>query len=457
MSSPTKLVLAGLLTTTLLTSACETRPEEDDITQTHNVIALLPLTGPFAGKGPEHLKAIQMGVVHLEEAGGLDKPIRVFVVDAADNSPLAPGESCLPDSSKTVCRLAEKIDDLTIGSTRHVAAIFSSTTGAMKSSAPTALLEKIPYFEISSGSGLDEASLMPEHDRTYSFALRPLCMPEPDVTADLLAVKESTPGWQRIYVMRGSQAHDKMHTRELRTSMTALGQAGRIINATDVEVPDKGPFESHIDAAIAAGADVIYFHLNGDAPNLQFMQAAERRGFAGKLVTCGMARRQELLHPTDPGIAPYLSNNNATEGRLFFAMRGPVESPSYNTFKEDFKAFSEFDADTFSPAAYDGIVLIGLGIAAAGTSETTALHQTIPASATGGTKFTYGQLEAALAAAKRGDDIDLDGASGTLDLTFDAVLGNVGVGRYYFDTVVTSTDATKPFQYKPLTTPIDVR
>lgn len=443
--NPSNLLVFGALVPCLLASGCEPA-RQDDVTQSHNVIAVLPLTGPFAGKGPEHLKAIQMGVVHLEQAGGLDKPIRVFVVDAANN-----------DSALAAERLALQLDELTIGATKHVAAIFSSTTGAMKGSAPTALLEKIPYFEISSGSGLDEATLTPEHDRSYSFALRPLCMPEPAVTAELFVGKASTAGWQRIFVMRGSQAHDKMHTRELRDSMTARGEAARIINPTDLEVPNAGPFEAHIDAAIAAGADVIYFHLNGDEPNLALMQAAERRGFTGKLVTCGMARRQELIHPTDPGIARYLSNASAAEGRLFFAMRGPVASNSYDAFKVDFQAFAGFDADPFSPAAYDAMVLIGLGIAAAGTSETSALHQAITASAAGGTTYAYGRVDDALAAAKRGEDVDYDGASGSLALTSDDVLGNIAVGRYYFDTVVTSTDDSRPYEYTPLPAPTDVR
>lgn len=439
--------LLGVSTIVLLASACQTRPDDTDISASHNVIAVLPLTGSFAGKGPEHLKALQMAIVHLEEAGGLDRPIRLFIVDAANN-----------DSALAAQRLELKLDELTLGKTRHVAAVFSSTTGAMKGAAPAALLEKIPYFEISSGSGLEELPLEPQHDRSYAFGLRPLCLPEPVVTADLLAQRAALPGWQRVYVMRGAQPHDKMHTLKFRDGMTGLGQSQRILNATDVEMASASTFEADISAAMSAGAEVIYFHLNGDGPNLAFMQAAERRGFTGKLVTCGMARRSELIHPTDPGIAPYLSNaSSAMEGRLFFAMRGPVESPSYSAFKTDFKTFSDFDADTFSPAAYDGMVLVGLGIAAAGTSETAPLHDAITSSASGGTKYPYGRLADALAAAKRGDDIDFEGASGSLDLRFDSMLGNVAVGRYYFDTVVTSTESGTPFKYTALTAPVDVR
>lgn len=432
-----------IIVASLIAAGCQSSEEVGDIADTHNVIALLPLTGSFAGKGPEHLKAIQKGFADLEAAGGLDKPIRVFVIDAANN-----------DSNLAAERLATQLDELTLGPNRHVAAIISSTTGAMKGSAPTALVEGIPYFEISSGSGLDEVTLTPEADRHYSFALRPLCMPEPDVTAELLAARASTPGWERIFVARGSQAHDKMHTRELRTAMTTRGQAPRIVNDTDVEMPNTGPFEAHIDAAIAAGADVIYFHLNGDSNNLAFLQAAERQGFTGKIVTCGMARSTTLLHATDPGVAPYLSSNKTDEGRLFFAMRGPVTNANYDAFKRDFLAYSEYSADTFSPAGYDAAVLIGLGIAAAKTSEAEPLRAAISASASVGKKVNYGELAVALRAAKAGEDIDYDGASGSLDLTFDDVLGNVAVGRYYIETMI-----KKPSQYEyaQLVAPDDVR
>jgi ABC-type branched-subunit amino acid transport system substrate-binding protein len=279
-------------------------------------------------------------------------------------------------------------------------------------------------------------------------------MPEPDVTAELLEARASSPGWGSIFVMRGSQAHDRMHTLELREGLTARGEGGRVLNATDVEMSNSGPFEPYIDMAIAAGAQVIYYHLNGDDYNLAFMQAAERQGYTGKIVTCGMARRPTLLHATDPGIAPYLSAGSATEGRLFFAMRGPVTSPSYDAFKADFLEFSGFQADTFSPAGYDAAVLVGLGLAAAGTSDGMALRQAIAESASAGTKYPYGQLPSALAAARGGGDIDYDGASGSLDFVTDSVLGNVSVGRYYIETVVKPTQA---YQFSTLTAPIEIR
>lgn len=410
----------------------------------YNIIALLPLTGPGARTGPEHLRAIQKGVADLESAGGLDRRITLHVIDAAVTSIDGNAE-----------RLAAQLDELTTADgARHVAAILTSTTDALTAAAPVALAERIPLFEISSGVGLDELMLPPGADRHYANALRPLCMPEPGVTAQLLAQRTEQAGWQRVFVVRGSQAHDRTHTRELRVGLAALGKASVIVNPVDVEMSNVGPFESYIDQAIAANAEVIYYHLDGDAPNLAFLQAAERQGFTGKIVTCGMARTSALLDAVDPGIAPYLSGGSATEGRLVFAMRGPVPGAGYDAFRTDFKTFSGFDADAFSPAGYDAAVLIGIGIAAAGTGEP-ASQAAITASASGGQNFGYGELAAALQAAKAGVDIDLDGASGPLDLTYDDVQGNRAVGRYYFESLVQR--GPEEYAYAELTSPVEVR
>lgn len=418
---------------TCLLAACG-GDESIDPEANHNVIAVLPLTGSFAGKGFEHLSAIQKGIADIENAGGLDKPIKLYLIDGTNT-----------DIELNAARLKTKLAELTTADgVQHVGAIMSSTTGAMKGAAPTALANAIPFFEVSSGSGLDEVTLALEADRSFSFGLRPLCMPEPIVAADLVAAKSADPDWSSVYVLRGKAAHDKMHTREYRSGMAALGKSSMIVNPEDVEMPNEGPFDSYLEAAVAAGAKVIYWHLNGDTYNLAFMRAAERAGFTGKLVTCGMARRDELLGVADPGIAPYLSGGapntgkagTGPEGRLYFAMRGPVPSTAYESFKTDFQAFSGYSADTFSPPAYDAMVLIGLSIAAAGSSEPAALKETIQATSREGQKFGYGQITAALAAAKAGIDIDLDGTSGTLDLQYDAMLGNVSLGRYYIETVL---------------------
>ncbi len=440
-SFPVRPAVAAL---TALAGACASQPTELPVDEVHNVVALLPMTGAFSGKGPEHLQSIQKGFADLEAGGGLDKPIRVHVVDIPDN-----------DSAIASGRLVEIVDELTVGGNRYVAAIISSTTAALKSAAPVALAEGIPHFEISSGSGLDEVTLDMSHDRTFAFNPRPLCMPEPVVTSSFLAARAASPGWGRVFVMRGSQVHDKMHTRELREGMLAEGEASRLINATDLEMANTGPFETYIDMAMAAGAEVLYWHLNGDSNNLAFMQAAERRGFTGKLVTCGMARNVTLLHPTDPGISPYLSASGATgEGRLFFAMRGPVTGEGLTRFKSDFLTFSGKSSDPFSPAGYDSAVLIGLGLLETGGAYGLPLRDAISSVSTEGQPFAYGQVGAAMTALRAGQDIDYDGASGSLDLRFDMTLGNIAVGRYYMETVVKPSSA---YEYKELTAPVEIR
>lgn len=429
-----------------LAFACSESATQTPVAEAYNVIALVPLTGAFAGKGPEHLKAMQFAVSNIERAAVLDKPIRIIALDIPDNDTAIGSE-----------RVKEEIEKLRVDGTLHLTAIVSSTTAALKAAAPVALAQQIPHFEIASGSGLDEVTLKETDDRTYAFNPRPLCKPEPANTATFWVNKSVNPGWDKIFVMRGNQAHDKMHTREVRSSMLAKGKAAMILNEKDLEIPNTGPFEPGIEMAMAAGANVLYWHLNGDANNLAFIQAAERKGFTGKLVTCGMARSLGLIHPTDPGVAKYMSEGGdvAGEGRFYFAMRGPNVGPNLDAFSSEFSKFdaSVIQPDTFASPAYDSIVLLGLGLAKTKANASPALRSAIAEASAGGTKYNNMQVDAALKAAAGGQDVDYDGASGPADMLVDPVFGNTTINRYYIETVV--PDGAGAYKYKTLDTPIE--
>lgn len=421
--------------------------------QTHNIIAVVPLTGTSAGvaKGTAYtVPAMQLAIEDLERAGGLDKPIKLHLIDAADNTSAVIAE-----------RLGTQIEMLTTSDgTRHVAAIITRGDTSLRAAAPTALAAGIPFFEVESGVGLDGVELPVEADQRYAYTLRPLCQHEAAMTADLFKSRQADRAWQRVFVIRGAHADDELHTRELRIGMAKQGLASAILNPEDYVVRDGEPFDDAIAAAAAAGADVLYWHMGGYTANREFLRAAEGHGFAGKLVTCGNARSGALLDY----IAPYASGGTpgaytagtSDEGRLFFAMRSPLSNafataalrPGYTQLANKWRA----------AVAYDATTLIGLGIAAAGTSEPTALQAAIEASAQGGQKFGYGELAAALEAAKAGLDIDLDGASGPLDSSYDAVQGNRTPGRYYFETVGwTGSGPYRGYDFLELASPVQVR
>lgn len=406
-------------------SGCGTDPTPS-FDQSVNVIALLPMTGTFANKGPEHQAAIQMAIRDLETAGGVDdRPLQLVVIDSTSDPEIA------------AARLDAQIEELTVDGELHVAGIISSTTAALKGAAPIALDLGIPHIEVSSGSGLDELGLTGV-DASYEFATRPLCMPEPEITAEFVAARDGQAGWQRIVVLRGTQGHDLMHTGMFREALVVEGFTGMVLNEQDIEMESGVPYETYFeDHVMPMQADVVYYHLNGDGPNRDFILAAERAGFQGKIITCGMARKTDLLDPVEPGVADYMSAGSATEGRFFFAMRGPTDTTARDAFDADFLAYSGYDAETFSPAAYDAMTLLGLAVADAGTgTDQAAIRDALVRVSAEGDPFGYGQLRQALSRVRSGGDVDYDGVSSDLDLRLDPVLGYLTVGRFYIETVI---------------------
>lgn len=409
-----------------------------------NVVALLPITGTFEAKGAEHQAAIRMAIRDLEAAGGLGRPIQLFVVDSTADSEVA-GQ-----------RLAAQLDALTSADGLHVTGVISSTTSALKGAAPVALSLGIPHIEISSGSGLDEFQneLDPvDADPAYEFATRPLCMPEPAITAQFVASRNGQVGWQRVLLLRGNKGHDLMHTEMFRDALVTEGFTGTVLNQDDIVMDDIGvdgvTYETYFRMVKSMDADIVYYHLNGDEPNRDFILAAEREEYTGKIITCGMARSRQLLDPIAPGVADYMSDASDTEGRFFFAMRGPTDTSERDQFDADFLVYSGYEAETFSPSAYDAMTLLGLGIADAGWTDRAAIRDAMVRASAIGDGFVYGELEPALAQLRSGGDIDYDGISSDLDMQMDPVLGHLTIGRYYVETVVETGPNTWDYRKAP--------
>lgn len=388
-----------------------------------NVVALLPITGTFEEKGKEHQAAIQMAIRDLEAAGGLGRPIQLFVVDST------------ADAAVAGTRLEARLEELTVEGDVLVAGIISSTTAALTGAAPIALSSGIPHIEISSGSGLSELGLE-DADPTYEFATRPLCMPEPEITAQFVASRAAQPDWQTVVVLRGARGHDLMHTEMFREALVTVGFTGTVVNPDDIVMEGDEPYETYFEQDTVRNADIVYYHLNGDEPNRDFITAAERTGFAGKIITCGMARSRKLLEPVVPAVADYMSAGDPDEGRFFFAMRGPTVTSGREQFDADLLAYSGDEAETYSPSAYDAMTLLGLAIADAGSTDRAAIRDALVEVSANGDRFTYGELEAAFAALRAGSDIDYDGVSSDLDMRMDPMQGYLTTGRYYIETVV---------------------
>lgn len=390
---------------------CHRGPTSDS---TLNVITVLPLSGNFAVNGEAHKAAIQMAIIDLQKKGSvLGKQFRAWPVDAGDTI----------DACKA--RVQSVVDQLTVAGKPNVVAIISSTATAHACSLPIALGLAIPHFEVSSGQETSEIGVT--GDFSFAFQPRALCMIEATLTGQFIA---SRPQWKHVALMRGTDEHDVMHTGMIRDALNAaLGTAAttQLVGPADVVMASGIPYEQYLMQVMAASPapDAIFFHVRGDNSNQSFIAAAKRVAFPGAIVTCGMARKTQLLDPVDPGIVDYMG------GRFYFVMRGPVQSDNLSRFNADYQAFTG-NVDTFAPSAYDATMLLGLGIAAAGTTDGAKLRDAIRGVSSGGQKVNYGEADKALSLIAQGVDIDYDGASGPVDFRPD----NSVAGRYYVQEVM---------------------
>lgn len=460
LACPRLLTLAAAVAAV---AACGTEELSNDPRLYDNVIFATPFSGSFAQKAEEHKNAILMALDRFEQAGGSpDRPIRLVFSDTSAAS---------GDTAAINAALQATFDSLTVGGTTHVAAIITSSTSVQLPAIHFALTYDVPHIEVSSGSGFDEASAedkaalsstMPDGSAGDDgfFATRPLCLPEPAFSADFVYGNQSSPGWTRVAIIHGGGKHDLMHANTFRAKMAEHVTGFTTVADIDLKVTGKTSAEA-IAEAKAANAEVIYFHFNGDSNNIDFFKAARDAAYAGKLVTCGMARIQDVLRVGDPDVAPYLAEN----GRLYFQMRGVLPSTGLDRFQDDLRAYTEKggEVDTFSASAYDAAMLVALGqqyADATGKDLKTAILEVGVGANTNQRVVTAHQVDAdVINRLKAGEDINYDGASSLLEFEKTAPVNPSGhthfgyqtKGRYYVEQI-RAIDAVT-FEYRALPQP----
>ncbi len=431
-----------------------------------NIIAVLPYSGAFAsGKAEHHLNSITMALESLIEGGATEKmgvSYNVIPVNSGN------GREFVQEAVEGI--IAERAD----AGLRPILGIISSTGGAHEGSARAAIEAGIPHFEVSSGAHDEEflycspftdpatCTDYSEDQKKYMFSTRALCNPEAEVTADFIA--EQFPD-ARVALFRGDKTHDRMHTNVIRARLQQNGFQGTVLESGDAANDqdfmlsyEDDSFEDEIAAVVAEHQpDVIFWHLRGDANNLQFVRDLARfdngAGWQGDSLTCGMARNSRFIdNDENGGISNYLAGLNADgsarQGAFYFVMRSPLPSAALDAFRSDYTLKFGIEPDTFSPSAYDAGLLLGLGILTAGPDASTeAIRDAIIAQSREGQVFGYSSSRRELVeAATSGVDLDLEGVSGPLDWRESRIVA----GSYYVERVVPVSGA---FAYEELESP----
>lgn len=426
---------------------------------THKLVAVLPLSGDFKAQGENHKQGIQMAIDTLQRAGlddVLGKPVSVLLVDAGQKETLKDNVAKAVTEAKAV-------------KGQEFLGVISSTQSAFEASLPVAIENKVPHFEVAAGA--DESEFIHDHDtdhpldETYAFNSRALCNDEAKMTADFIADRYAGASpKKKVLMFRRTATHDWVHTVALHDALSALPESPvEFIVPTNTIVDeahgnDEGSlilssassWQDELEAAINEyQPDILYFHLQGDGPNQQALVDLSRlsdtrdpgKGFQGEIMTCGMARKKDLLDPaTFPAIS-YLA------GRFYFLMRAPVGSTNLTEFSADYKTMWGVDAHTFASGAFDGAVLTLLGQAVAKTNELDIREAIYNVATPTGDLVSYTTLNDAVGAVAKGQDIDYDGPSGTLDMAFET---HIVPGDYYVEEV--APDGGK-FKYNELDDP----
>lgn len=415
--------------------------------------AVLPLTGDFAGFGEAHRNAIELAIGDLQSAdlkAALGRDVGVRFIDSNQE----------PDAvaADLAALLAEKTSDDTV----DLLGVISANQSAAEVSLPLAIEARLPHFNTASSS--DDGEIFHDHggdqplDASYSFSARPTCNDEAIMTASFLAERFAG---KKVLMVRGTAAHDKLHTSTLaeRLATAHPGAVDLIQGPTSADNPEgaflltldgsqDASFQSQLQALIDEHApDAIYWHFEGDLKNQQLMIDLSRvdagAGFAGSLVTCGMARQSVLLDPSLMlGATSYLS------GKIFFSMRAPVHSTSLTQFVSAYQAKYSAAPHLFGAGTYDAAVLLALGAVQKSVAAVDIRDAVFEVAAPAGEKHDLKSLSAALQALAGGVDVDYDGPSSSLDMDPES---HAVPGDYYIEAIV--DDGNGGFEFQEQTSP----
>jgi branched-chain amino acid transport system substrate-binding protein len=144
---------------------------------------------------------------------------------------------------------------------------------------------------------------------------------------------------------------------------------------------------------------------------------------------------------------PADAGRETTEG-----IRGTVPTsqgfPAGEAFDALWKAEADGPRQTYDAQNFDAVILLALASLAAGSTDGIDIAEALPGvSGPPGAKYSFEQLGEAIAAAKAGEDIDYEGASGPIDLdeNGDPSSANYATWSYTGGKLVDDTENIIPF------------
>lgn len=385
--------LALLAVIAMLATACgdggeETEPTEDT-TETEDggetaegdgqlkLGYVLPETGPLAFLGPPQIKAMEMAVAQINEAGGvLDQDVTISGGDEAGDAAVA--------STSADQVLSEGVD---------------AVIGAASSGMSLAIIDKITQAEVVQCSGSNTSPTFTNYDDGgYYFRTAPTDALQGPVLAETIAGDDHT----RVALMgRG----DDYGRGLVNATKAALEEQGAEVVAEVIYDPEAASFDAEVQQVTSATPDAIAVIAFEEGS--QIIKGLIEAGIsADQLYGADGVRSNELASLVDP--------NNAA---VLEGMKGTAPDPGADeNFLSELQEFApDLTETTFAAQVYDCVTVIALAAVAAGTDAAASFKDEIVGVTRDGEKCD--SFESCKQLLEDGEDIDFDGASGPIEFT----------------------------------------
>ncbi len=365
------LVMVGCL---LALSACGGEKGE-----TLRIGGLFSTTGPLAEKGFAQLAAARLAVEQINESGGVlgKRLVLVYRDDGNDANKLQRAVSALVDESQVKAIIGPTGNGMARGALQHVAG-----RALLVSPSVTAV-----EFE--------------------GAALFRLCESD-DAEGRLLASRARSTGAKRAALLRRASSDIGLAFAEYFTR----GE-GRTLVADLELVPGKESYRDELDALARAAPDVIL--LDADPiDGAQVVRDLNMGLFPRSLRWYFTHPLQDEAFVTAAGPQAFGFPHEGTGQTL-------AEGRRYRTYADAYVARfgKEPPMGTYSPNAYDAVYLLAAAMEAAQATDVEAVGAKLVPVSLGGTAYGPDEYPQLVEAIRRGEDVNYEGASGSVDLGVD--------------------------------------
>jgi branched-chain amino acid transport system substrate-binding protein len=370
----------AIVASLLLSLGCR-RPLPDDDSNSTEIGGLLSTTGDLAGIGSDMLRASQLAVADVNAAGGvLGGTLKIKNQDDQTDAAIAgPAAQALADD----------------GIQAFVGAVGSSSSIA---AADIAAAERMVMASPSSTS----PALTDHADGGFFFRT----CPSDALQGTLMAQRALAAGHVKAAVIHEPGAYGQ----GMADFFTATFEAG------GGEVTDQ--VEYTIEQASYVGLLTSVF---ANEPTVVALAAYPIDG--ATLVSD--YNSNFTTEPVTFYFADALANDDFLDGvgaaNFTFNHEGTAPAfvgPNYTRFAADYEAAHGSEPGAFLSNAYDATIILALAVEAAGENDAEKIRDAMIDVSTGGTQYGPDDLEELFAAIQAGEDVDYEGASGSVD--FDA-------------------------------------